>query len=176
VEHLMSATDDGPLTVLERYDVSSVAGPVVTAAAFVQCVDARNALRNSAALALHRLHKHISAVDTAVVRAWTVDRLVPLYAKPPHRMRPKAAHDIFETVLHWWLEGTCPSCEGRSYELVYPGAQVVGDVPCHLCHGAGREPVAHRLPRRYHDAGRWLADQYGSMLLDVQREMSRRLR
>lgn len=174
---------DPPRTLLERYDEATVAPAIVVtterrttadyliAAGLAQQGDPRN----RAALALYRLDGRVSGAGVDEVRRWAVPALASRFARGRDALRPAAAREVFEIVLHWYLEGVCPHCEGRRFELL-PGAPVVGDQPCEVCDGRGKEPVHHRLPRRHGDAGRWLADQFGNMLSFVEADMARRLR
>lgn len=169
--------------LLERYDEALHTGQIVVdsehrtsadyliAAAWAQASDRRNI----AALALFRLHEKLSDEGVAVIRSWAIQAMCREYARGKSPLRPTAAREIFEIVLHWKLEGVCPRCDGRKFQLV-PGTQVISGHACDLCLGAGREPVQHRLPKRHHDAGRWLADQLDSMLTYAASEMARRLR
>jgi hypothetical protein len=170
-------------TVLERYDHAIDSAIIVDplqrtpadyllASGFAQA----GSPRNKAAVSLHRLHQHVTAEDCNAVRAWCVTAMVPMFLRPPIKLRPRAAHEVFERTLHWHLSGVCPHCEGRMFELVPGVSQVTSTTACHLCHGRGKEPIHHRLPRRYREPGEWLASELERMLSMVESAMKARLR
>lgn len=43
-------------------------------------------------------------------------------------------------VLSWWLDHTCPVCEGRGNELI-PGTPMKSHRKCRECHGSGETPI-----------------------------------
>lgn len=170
-------------TVMERYALAQQAKEIVvdlthrTGADYLLAAGMAQAgsPRNRAAISLYRLQQKIAAGDTHDIMAWGVTQAVQQYGRAPHNVHPKAATKLVEIVLHWWLEGVCPHCEGRRFELV-PGTQIVSATPCHLCGGRGKEPVTHRLHRKHRDAGRWLADEFDNLVSLVARDMAARLR
>lgn len=170
-------------TVIERYARAQQAGEIVvttehrTSADYIIAAGMAQASspRNRAAVALYRLRQHVSAADTRDIVAWGTTQTVRKFGRAPHNLHPAAARSLVEVVLHWWLEGVCPHCQGRRFELV-PGTQIVSATPCHLCDGRGKEPVTHRVHRRHRDASRWLADELDNMGSLVERDMAERLR
>lgn len=175
-------------TIIERYDQAAGADEIVVLADYRTSADyllaaaysQAGSKRNRAAVSLHRLQLKISSAGVDDIRQWAVADVTRKFARPPHELRPKGALEVFEIVLHWYLEGVCPRCDGRKFALA-PGSTVGGRgwtsaTPCDLCDGLGREPVHHRLPRRMKDPGRYLADQFGDMLSFVEAEMGKRLR
>ncbi len=174
---------DDPVTLIEKYERAITNGQIVvdsnhrTSADFLlaSAMAQAGSAKNRAAIALYRLHTKVSSEGAHEVRAWAVPELMRKYQRGHSPLRTRSAGHVFELVLHWYLEGVCPACQGRRYELV-PGTQIISGQVCRLCLGEGREPVHHRLPARQQDAGRWLADEFGNLLSVVQAEMGRLLR
>ena len=69
-------------------------------------------------------------------------------AKPEHR----AAE-----VLSWWLDPTCPTCEGRGKERI-PGTPSLSLKPCRTCKGSGERRIPHEqgIERSYFESGKML--------------------
>lgn len=168
-------------SIVERYDVAVSDEIVVdpghrtSADYLIAAAWAQSSPRNRAAMALYRARMRICSPGVSTIRAWSVAGMVRQFRRGRDAMREGDAGDVFEIVLHWYLEGVCPCCMGRRFALV-PGTQVVSSSACHVCDGRGREPVHHRLPRRHHEAGRWLADQFDDALSYVEGEMAKWLR
>lgn len=55
--------------------------------------------------------------------------------------RPLAAR-----VLHWYLAGVCPACQGRKYRTVPGVDRVLSDAACQQCHGLGRTGIERAVP------------------------------
>lgn len=87
----------------------------------------------------------------------------------------KQAQAVAGTVLLWWLEGVCPHCEGRRYELV-PGTQITSDNLCHVCAGKGKEPVEHRMRRELQEPAIWLASEFEALMSYILADMGARLK
>lgn len=179
----MTAVDDLPPTVLERYEIATqreivvdlthrTSADMLIGAGMAQA----SSLRNRAAFSLYRLHHKISAQDTEAIRVWCVTSLVPMWHRPPHKLRPRAAHEVFERVLHWYLLGVCNHCDGRRFELVPGVSQVTSTTPCHVCGGRGKAAVSTCLPKRYREPGEWLASEMERLVSLVESDMAARLR
>lgn len=169
-------------TVGERYDLATDAhdltlrpgrcdADVLLAAGYAAAGNARGAQ----ALALYRIRATGSRNGLAqivdVAAGWMVDRRPQPGEKT---LRLGAARDVSARVLLWWIDGVCPHCQGRRYELV-PGTQMVSDNLCWACDGAGRLPVEDRVRREHQTAARWLAAEFDRMLAYVMADMARRL-
>lgn len=133
-------------------------------------------VRGTQALMLYRMR---ATGDRSGVRelarvssGWLMGWRPPVGVKP---LRRAQCQEIAAAVIHWWFEDSCSHCHGRRYELV-PGTNVVSDNLCHVCNGAGKEPVDHRLRREHQEAGRWLANQFEDLMSYILADMAKRLR
>lgn len=170
-------------SVAERYDVATDTSDlglrdgrcdadVLLAAGYATARNTRGAL----ALSLYRIratgHRNGLLQIANAAEGWLVDRRPPGGGKP---MRLAEARKLGWSVLLWWLDGVCPHCQGRRYELV-PGTQVVSDNLCHVCDGSGRPPLASRVRREHAEPAAWLAAELDRMMSFVLADMAKRLR
>jgi hypothetical protein len=72
--------------------------------------------------------------------------------------------------LRWWLRKVCPHCNGRKFELVYPGAQVTSTKECKPCEGQGRTPLDNLAGDHWREA-RWLANEFDRLMDKVEQDM-----
>lgn len=77
--------------------------------------------------------------------------------------------DVTAAVLRWWLDPTCPACEGRRWQVV-PGTGRLSDKPCPACHGTGVQVVP------YGGNGRRLANFMDECTGDARASIRNRLR
>ena len=52
------------------------------------------------------------------------------------------AHAKVLAVLAWWLDHTCPTCNGTKREMM-PGTNRLSDRACRTCRGSGERPLPH---------------------------------
>ncbi len=67
-----------------------------------------------------------------------------------HRIRGNSL-DVAREVLVWFVNDTCPHCEGRKLTLI-PDTSRLSAKPCGHCHGSGIKPLAageHYEARRH---------------------------
>lgn len=94
--------------------------------------------------------------------------------RPRSELRKNVARkDLLQVcvvTLKWWLRKVCPHCEGRKFELAYPGAQVTSTRPCKPCQGQGRTPLDVLAGPHWREA-RWLANEFDRLMDKVEADM-----
>jgi hypothetical protein len=182
----LTYTDQNPPTSLgERYARATITDDITVSADDRTDADkllaagfaAMGNVRGQMALALYRLDlNHVAT--RGEIRLLLETSASELCARSQRagrwKLRVSTAFEIAETVVRWWVDSTCSACNGRKVDLI-PGTQLTSARPCQACQGFGKAPVETRLPFKRQEAGRWLADDYRSMLGFVFGEMAARL-
>jgi hypothetical protein len=52
------------------------------------------------------------------------------------------ADKVVAAAIHWWLDKTCPACEGRG-KTVIEGTPALSSINCKHCHGTGERRLSH---------------------------------
>lgn len=92
------------------------------------------------------------------------------------RMRRIEAVDLASVVLCWWLDNTCPTCQGRAHPLTRGTRRIDSSRECSDCRGTGIAPVEPLVVRHEHrEHARWLADRYDAMAGRIFGAMAKRL-
>jgi hypothetical protein len=77
---------------------------------------------------------------------------------------------VCNVTLRWWLRRVCPHCQGRKFELVFPGSQVTSTRECKPCEGQGRTPLDNLAGDHWREA-RWLANEFDRLMDKVEQDM-----
>lgn len=129
--------------------------------------------RKTLALAVYRAREtgDLSQLHSIVTQAegWLSGRLSRGGNRP---LRREARRALVVDTLHWWMNPTCPYCEGRR-KVAMEQAAALSTQSCEACHGTGKRPLHREVPRPHVHHAEWLAEQLDELLIVVFKDMAR---
>lgn len=87
-------------------------------------------------------------------------------------LRREEALEVARIALQWWLDDTCPACEGRRHPTVKGTKQLDYGHDCKTCHGTGKIPVERIIATDRRAHARYLDNEFSAMAGGIFRDMA----